>query len=220
MSNNPELDAALVKIETRFRVETYLMKLGASEEAAKLIASSPDQIKKFSYDGVDLRFMDSDLAVAEDPDAKAHFVGGPFKGLFAPPVADKTNGDGDPQIDPALLDAAIAGNRTAFSRLARGSFGGDVKALDAMIADKRNADGKAAANGHDKTPSSLNGFEGSKNPFFKLRKPDGTIDKAVEKKIGELISIMGHRKVADIAKAAKSPNAPLGLSLTGIPLKP
>ena len=44
MPDNPEVIDAIRKIETRFRVETYLMKIGASEEAAKLIASSPDQI--------------------------------------------------------------------------------------------------------------------------------------------------------------------------------
>jgi hypothetical protein len=59
----------------------------------------------------------------------------------------------------------------------------------------------------------------STNPFTKLRKADGTIDKAVEAKIGSMIAAMGHRAVTDIARAAKSPAAPLGLSLTGLPLK-
>ena len=61
MSENKELDVALVNIETKFRVETYPMKLGASEEAAKLISSSSDRIKKFVYDGLDLRFGKSDF---------------------------------------------------------------------------------------------------------------------------------------------------------------
>jgi len=213
--NSKELDEALRKIETKFRVETYLMRLGASEEAARLIASSPDQIKKFSYDGVDLRFNGSDLAVAEDPNAKAHFVSGPFKALFVAP-ADKADTDNKPQLDEALVASARAGNRTAYSRLARDSFNGDIKALDAMLAAKGNGNDKVA-NGHDDKP--LPGFEGSKNPFYKLR-VNGKIDKAIEKKIGEMISVMGHRKVAQIAAAAKSPQAPLGLSLTGAPLRP
>jgi hypothetical protein len=217
MSENKELDEALRKLETKHRAETFLMKIGASEEAAKLIASSPDQIKKFAWDGVNLTFNGSDLAAVDDPAAKAHFTDGPFQGLFFAP-ADKLNGDDHPQPDPALLAAARAGNRTAYSRLARDSFGGDVKALDAALTDKGDRNDKVA-NGHEDKPL-LNGFEGSKNPFFKLRKPDGSIDKAVEKKIGELISVMGHKAVTDIAKAAKSPAAPMGLTLTGLPLRP
>ena len=87
-----------------------------------------------------------------------------------------------------------------------------------LAADKRDGHDQVA-NGHDKAPP-LTGFEGSKNPFYKLRKSDGKIDKAVEAQIGRLITVMGHRKVAQIAAAAKSPNAPLGLSLTGTPLRP
>src|SRR5580658_3733083 len=103
--NSRELDEALRKIETKFRVETYLMKLGASEEAAKLIASSPDQIAKFTYDGVDLRRKGSDLPISDDPNAKAYFLNGPFKALFAAP-ADKVDGDDHAQPDPALLASA------------------------------------------------------------------------------------------------------------------
>jgi hypothetical protein len=94
---------------------------------------------------------------------------------------------------------------------------GDAVALDKVLAVKRDGD-EQVANGHDKS-NSLNGHGGSNNPFLKLRKPDGTVDKAVEAKIGSMISAMGHKKVADIARAAKSPAAPLGLSLTGLPLK-
>jgi hypothetical protein len=206
-----EIDDAIRKVETRFRVETYLMKLGASEEGAKLIASSPDQIKKFVYDGVDLRFGKSDLTAVDDPNAKAHFLTGPFKGLFAAPAAK--DGDGDPaQPDPALLAAAKVGNRTAYSKLFRDHFHGDEVALKAALAEGSGDD--QVSNGHDKS-TPLNG----NNPFLKLRKPDGSIDKAVEAKIGGMISAMGHRKVQDIARAAKSAAAPLGLSLTGLPLK-
>lgn len=201
MSNNPELDAALVKIETKFRVETYLIKLGASEEAAKLIASSPDQIKKFSYDGVDLRFNGSDLAIAEDPNARAHFTGGPFKALFTP--ADKVDGDDHAQPDPALLASARAGNRTAYSKLARDSFGGDVKALDAALADK-GAGHDQLANGHDN-------LDKSKNPFIDLRDKSGKIVPAQMQKVESLIRAVGTGKSAAIAKSA-------GLRLDGSPI--
>ena len=56
MSENKELDAALRALETKHRTEDFLKKLGASDEAAVLIASSPDYAKKFLYDGVNLKF--------------------------------------------------------------------------------------------------------------------------------------------------------------------
>jgi hypothetical protein len=214
MSENKELDAALLKMETRHRFESFLIKLGASEDAAKLIASSPDQIAKVSWDGVNLKFGKSDLAAVDDPAARSHFLDGPFKGLFVV-AADKANGDDDPQLDEALITSARAGNLTAKGQLLR-ALKGDVVALDKVLVVKRDGDDKTAA--HDK--SLLNGFDGSKNPFFKLRKSDGGIDKGVETQIGGMIAAMGHKKVADIARAAKSPAAPLGLSLTGLPLKP
>lgn len=220
MADNPELNEAIRKIETKFRVETYLMKLGASEEAAKLIASSPDQIARFVYDGIDLRYNKSDLPVADDPNAKEYFVNGPFKGLFVAPADNKNGGEDHSQPDPVLLQSARDGNKTAQGKLLVENFGGDLNALNATLAAKGGADGKSAPNGHDKTPS-LNGYEGSKNPFYRLRDPNtGAINKAVEKQIGGMIAAMGHRAVSDIAKAAKSPNAPLGLSLTGLPLRP
>ena len=172
MAENTELNDAIRNIETRFRVETYLIKLGASEEAAKLIASSPDQIKKFVYDGVDLRFGKSDLTAADDPNARAHFIDGPFKGLFAV-AADKANGDGDPQVDdPRLLTLARGGNKKvadiAKGLLLRDSFNGDVKALDAALADKGDGHDQVA-NGHDKP------LDKSKNPFIGLRDKSGKI---------------------------------------------
>jgi len=208
MSENKELDAALLKLETKRRFESFLIKLGASEDAAKLIASSPDQIKNVVWDGVNLRFGKSDLAAVDDPAAKSYFTDGPFKGLFAV-AADKSDGDGDPQLDPALVESARGGNYTAKGRLLV-ALKGDAVALDKILVVKRDGDDKTALNGHS----------GRDNPFSKLRKPDGTIDKAVERRIGDMIAAMGHKKVSDIARAAKSPAAPLGLSLTGLPLKP
>ena len=88
------------------------------------------------------------------------------------------------------------------------------------------ADAVAAAADSDKGDKGddrlkLNGYgSNSTNPFYKLRRPDGNIDKAIEKKIGDMISAMGHKSVADIARAAKSPAAPMGLTLTGLPLRP
>src|ERR1700722_5044911 len=127
MPDSPEVIDAIRKIETRFRVETYLMKLGASEEAAKLIASSPDQIAKFSYDGVDLRRKGSDLPISDDPNARAFFLSGPFKALFTP-ATDKVDGDDHTQPDPELMALAKGGNRTAYGKLVRDAFGGNIQA--------------------------------------------------------------------------------------------
>jgi hypothetical protein len=201
MPENTELNDAIRNIETRFRVETYLIKLGASEEAAKLIASSPDQIKKFVYDGVDLRFGKSDLTAADDPNARAHFLDGPFKGLFAVP-ADKTNGDGDTQIDdPRLLTLARGGNKKvadiAKGLLLRDSFNGDVKALDAALAD--NGDG------HDKP------LDKSTNPFIGLRDKSGKIVPEKMKAVESLIRGAGTSAAVAIAKSA-------GLRLDGTPI--
>jgi hypothetical protein len=211
MPDSPEVIDAIRKIETKFRVETFLMKLGATEEAAKLISSSPDQIKKFVYDGVDLRFGKSDLPAADDPNAKAHFVGGPFKTLFVAPADNKV--DDPAQPDPELMALAKGGNRTAYSKLVRDAFGGNIAALDAALAaDKGTTEGKEMPRGHGRDSS---------NPFYKMRPKgfDGPVDPVIEKRIGEMISVMGHRKVADIARAATSEAAPNGLSLTGLPLK-
>lgn len=200
-----EIEDALRKLETKHRFEDYLKKIGANDEAAALIASSPDQIAKVAWDGVNLKFGKSDLAAVDDDAAKAHFLEGPFKGLFAP-AADKSNGDGDPQLDDAVVASARGGNLTAKGQLLR-SLNGDTVALDKLLSVKRDGDDKIA-------------HGGSSNPFFKMRKPDGTVDKNIEAQIGRMITAMGHKKVSDIARAAKSEAAPLGLSLTGLPLKP
>jgi len=206
-----DLDDAIRALETKHRFESYLMKLGASEEAAKLLASSPDQLAKVQWDGVNLHFGKSDLAAVDDPAAKAYFTDGPFKALFVAPVAadDKTNGNGDQQLDAAIVASARGGNITAKGQLLR-ALNGDTVALDKVLTVKGDGDDKIAA-----------GHSGSSNPFLKLRDPQtGAINKTVEANIGRMIAAMGHKKVSDIARAAKSPAAPLGLTLTGLPIKP
>ena len=47
----------------------------------------------------------------------------------------------------------------------------------------------------------------------------GVIDKELEKRVGGMVAAMGHKAVADIARACKPPHAPLGMSLTGWPLR-
>lgn len=137
-----ELDEAIRKIECKHRVETFLMKIGASEESAKLIASSPDQIKAFVWDGVNLTMRGSDLPASEDHQAVDHFVKGPFAALFVKP-ADKTN-DEPPQVDPALVEAAKT-NLTAKGKLLR-ALNGDQAAYDKLLASDVNGADKHANN--------------------------------------------------------------------------
>jgi hypothetical protein len=67
-----------------------------------------------------------------------------------------------------------------------------------------------------KTPDSFkkngNGGDHSGNPFNKLRRIDGTVDKAVEKEIGGMIARLGRKKCEDIARSA-------GKTISGLPLR-
>ena len=126
----------------------------------------------------------------------------------------------DPTItaNREIEQAALAGSVSAHGALWK--MWGDAR-YEAWKKQHAAAPGKKAAGeaAADAAAAALEGGSHSTNPFLKLRKPDGTIDKAVEAKIGSMIAAMGHRKVSDIARAAKSPAAPMGLSLTGLPLK-
>jgi hypothetical protein len=205
-----ELQDALRKQETRFRVESFLMKIGATEDAAKLISSSPAELARFQWDGVNLKFQKSDLTAVDDPAAREFYVAGPYKGLFPAPVS-KDDVDGKPQMDESRVAAAKAGNVTARAILARDHFGSNLQALDAALADKTNGDDKVLPNGHDKSPRD--------NPFYKLRDKNGKVVPAVQDRVAGMIRAMGTAKVVAIAANAKSEAAPFGLSISGLPLR-
>ena len=57
-----------------------------------------------------------------------------------------------------------------------------------------------------------NGGDYSANPFLKLRRADGSVDKQVEKEIGGMIARLGRKKCEDIARAA-------GKTISGLPLR-
>ena len=76
---------------------------------------------------------------------------------------------------------------------------------------------KAANGGSTNSNNTAAASQGS-NPFTKLRNKRGEIDPVVEKHIAGMISAMGTKKVADIARAAVSADAPFGRTLTGLPL--
>jgi hypothetical protein len=128
--------------------------------------------------------------------------------------------------DPAVKErseleaAALAGSVTAHGALWKslGTVAYEAWKKKHLAAPGRKAAGDAAAEAAAAAAGEDPGLR-STNPFYRLRKPDGSIDKAVEAQVGGMISAMGHKKVTDIARAAKSPTAPLGLSLTGLPLK-
>jgi hypothetical protein len=171
-----ELDEAIRKLETKHRFESFLMKIGASEEAAKLIASSPDQIKGFVWDGVSLVMRGSDLPASEDQQAIDHFVKGPFAALFVKPT-EKANGDA-PQMDEALVASAKAGNLTAKGKLARQL--GSVEAVDKLLAGEGQ---QANGSDHANNPFSRAGWNVSKQ---------GSVFKALgEKKTAELAAAVG-----------------------------
>lgn len=212
-TNSKEVDDALRALETKHRTEDFLRKIGASDEAAALLASHPDQVKQFTWDGVNLHFGKSDLAAVDDPAAKSHFLEGPFAALFAKPVEPGT--DGDQQVDPVVLASARAGNITDKGRLLR-SLNGDVKALDAMLTAKGDGDDDAAAGANG-----VNGVNGHhSNPFLRLRDPKtGRVNPVVQDQVASLIKAVGTKRETAIARACKTTAAPFGMSITGLPLK-
>lgn len=210
MADKP-LDQVLLKLDTRHRVYDFVKSLGASDETAELIASS-EQVRKFKWNGVALTWADTGKLAVDDAAAKAHFTEGPFKALFS--ATNKPGPADAPQIDPVLVEQARGGNMTARSKVFSALIGtgkGEAAEADAhgkltllLAAPGGNANGGAAD---------------SSNPFQKLRRPDGTIDKEVEAHVSKMIFALGTKKVVEIAAAAKSPEAPFGRSITGIPIR-
>jgi hypothetical protein len=80
--------------------------------------------------------------------------------------------------------------------------------------------GTKPANATDKTTANKNldprlskeAVAHTSNPFTRLRKADGSIDKEVEAKVASMIRAMGTAKVAGIAAA-------VGMSITGLPIR-
>jgi hypothetical protein len=202
--SNKELDVALNKLDVRYRTEDFLKRIGASDEAASLLATHPDTVAKFKWNGVVLSFNGSDLPAIDDEAAKTHFLGGPFARLFTTADSgDKPGGDDSAQIDPAILARARAGNKTAYGQLWR-HFNGDVKRLNAVLTPEGDGHDNFS-NGHDPTST--------KNPFSKLRDPrTGKIDPAIEKQVASMVRSLGTKKTAEIAAA-------VGKTISGLPLR-
>jgi hypothetical protein len=134
------------------------------------------------------------------------------------PLWQPQGDDPDIKAQSELESAALGGSVTAHGALWKklGDQGYANWKKKHLAEPGRKAAGEAEAEAA--AAAAAGGGIHSTNPFHKLRRADGSIDKAVEVQIGGMIAAMGHKKVADIARAAKSPAAPLGLSIAGFPL--
>lgn len=210
MTDKP-LDKVLLDLDTRHRVHDYIRSIGGSDETAALISSS-EQVRKFSWNGVALVWTDTGKLAVNDAGAKAYFTEGPFKGLFSP--ANKPGPSDAPQIDPILVEQARGGNMTARSKVFSALIGtGKGEAAEADAHAKLNL--LLAKEGGN----TANDIKHGSNPFMKLRKPDGTIDKEVEAHVSKMIVALGTKKCIDIARAATSADAPFGRTISGLPIR-
>jgi hypothetical protein len=148
------LDKILAENDRFDRVYKLARSWGATEELADAFASS--QKNKFQWDGVQLT-IDGKVAV-DDPDVKARFTTGPLAPLFP-----KAAADAGPDLDPALVASALAGNRTAYSRLFV-ACGRDKAVLDAALTAKKG-DKPDADSGADTLPDKAQKYAGANNPW-------------------------------------------------------
>jgi hypothetical protein len=126
-------DEVLRKLTEKNKIAEFAMQtLGMDERRAEVFGAACGSF--FTWDGT-LKFKGASGQVpADDPSCTGFFQF--FQREYSFLVPPKTNGDGNPQVDPALLAAARSGNLTAKGRLLRDSFHGDVVALDKALADK------------------------------------------------------------------------------------
>jgi hypothetical protein len=132
--------------------------------------------------------------------------------------------DGFPEaasIPGDVLDAALNGSQTAKGKicLLLGGNNADAAARTELLLKteraKRDGANSVGDNPHGTTQAERRTT--STNPFTRLR-VNGVIDKKVEAQVASMIVAMGTKRVSDIARAAVGPNAPFGLSITGLPL--
>lgn len=198
-------DEVLRKITEKNKVADFAVKVLKLEPMQAEVFSKACA-DRFVWDGVSLLFKGANGNVAADDEQCTGFFQREYGFLFPPKQAGSEN---HAEIDPALLASARAGNMTARARIVRDSLNGDVKRLDAVLADEGNGDDDAAANGGG-ISGALNGH--GSNPFTKLRDHTGKIVPAVEKQIQGMIRSMGTKKVAAIAAAVNK-------TITGLPLR-
>jgi hypothetical protein len=180
-----ELDAALAKIDHVQRTQDFAKSLGCSYEQASVFAAS--QKEKFKWTGSALMWAATGRPAADEVDTiRAHLKENKL-GFLLPdenPLKDTIAAN----ADPAMMQAALDGNITAKGKLLRGTFHGDLAALETALAAKREKieATKAAA-------AAANNKDHSTNPWsrggWSLRKQ------------GELIRAAGEAKAAQIAAA-------------------
>jgi len=149
------LDKILAANDLFDRVYKLARSWGATEELADAFASS--QKNKFKWDGVQLTY--GDKVAVDDADVKAHFTTGPLAPLFP-----KAAADAGPNLDPALVASALAGNRTAYSRLFV-ACGKDKTALDAALLAAKKGAKPDADTGSDTLPDTSAEKHKGPNPW-------------------------------------------------------
>jgi len=121
-------EQVLRKIDRVDRVHKFFKSIGSSDEQASTAAAA--HAEKFVWDGAVLSFQGKPVADA-DNGVREYFESHNL-GFLLPPKS--ANAD-KPDIDPALLASARAGNKTAYQNVYL-KLGRDKAATDALIADK------------------------------------------------------------------------------------
>ena len=223
-----ETESVFATLDADKAVRDFADLICGDEIAKADVLYAAERAKGFEWSGGRLfvKMPGGERVAATDPRAVEHFKNKyPF--LMPTPKATEQEFNGATvTIDPATIEAALSGSVTAKGKIAV-AFGADHRDSPTSRAAAAKAElfltaeaAKKYGTGTDDTDAVVHGRPAvSTNPFYRLRRPDGTIDKSIEAQIGKMISAIGHHKATDIARAAKSPAAPLGLSLTGLPLK-
>lgn len=203
MATGKDLDENLRKIAERGKVADFAVRVLKLEpmQADTFVKACAD---RFVWDGVSLQFKGANGNVPADDEQSIGFFAREYSFLMP---AKQVGSEGHADIDPALLASARAGNVTDKGRVLR-ILNGDMKALDAVLADKGNGHDGSAANRGTGNGADAN----SSNPFTRLRDYNGKIVPAVEKQIEGMIRSMGTKKVAAIAAAVNK-------TITGLPLR-
>jgi len=184
MTEPSPLDKELARIARLDLVKSYFRSIGSTDEQAATAAAA--HAEKFVYDGTHLSFQGKPVS-SPDNGVREWFTANNLDFLL--PKASVADA---PEVNPALLEQARNKNMTAYSQLAR-QHGKAV--IDTLLAKEKSDAEK------DK--------DASKNPW---RSANFRTDKAAQAEAARLITALGTRAAASMAKAA-------GKTLDGGPLR-
>jgi hypothetical protein len=199
--------------------------LGCDDKRADQIARTMKH--KFTWSGVRLLWNgdagDQPIVAVDHVDQiKEYFAREKLDFLLPVPAAVDIEGFAE-SIPGDVLEAALNGSKTAEGKICMllGGSNKDAAARTALLLKTERAlREKGAVNGDVNLHGTTNNERRttSTNPFSRLRTREGAIDKKVESQIASMIVAMGAGRVAGIAKACVSPDAPFGRSITGLAL--